>query len=80
MKMLYTVHSAVQERVPVKAQLHGVDVDAHVPGLTVELIGGDAEHGHTFRFVPRDAADLAAHVALFQPGARVQAEFSPVTE
>lgn len=80
MKMRYTVHSVVQERVPVVAHLNGVPVDAHVPGLTVELVGGDAEHGHTFRFIPKDADDMQAHRDLFQPGAVVQADFSRVEE
>lgn len=76
--MVYTVHTAVRERVPVTVELKGAQVEAHVPGLTVELVGGDADHAHTFRLVPMSDEEMAAHEALFQPGTKVQAAFTRV--
>lgn len=77
MKMHYTVHSAVVEPVMVTAMLGGSPVVATVPGLTVELVSeGDAHHGHTFRFVPKGEADMAAHQERFMVGAKVTATFT----
>ena len=78
MKVKYRVHSAKPETVAVKAMLGGREVDATVPGLTVEMTR--ARFSHTFRFVPDSADELAAAVELFKPGAKVDASFTPHIE
>lgn len=76
MKIEYVVHSAVVERVPVTATIADRQVEALVDGLTVELVGGDSNHGHTFRFVPHGAEDMAEHKAMFKVGNKVTATFT----
>lgn len=76
MKIDYVVHSAVVERVPVTAMIGDRQVEALVDGLTIELVGGDSDHGHTFRFVPHGAEDMAEHRAMFTIGNKVTATFT----
>lgn len=75
MKIDYTVHSVATEKVPVKAMMGEREVSALVDGLTVELVGGDGVHGHTFRFVPTSDEDMQAHRDLFMVGNKVVATF-----
>lgn len=69
----YTVHGAVREPVHVRAMMNGREVDATIPGLTVELVS--ATHGHTFRLEPGSDEEMAEAVAMFAPGAKVAAVF-----
>ena len=76
-KLVYTVHSAVKEPVPVEATTaDGRAVIAYVDGLTVELTNGN--HGPTFRFTTDSAAELDEQVALFAVGASITLTFSGV--
>ncbi len=76
MRVRYTVHSIAEEPVLATVKLGDREVGASVPGLTVELVSVDGPtHGHTFRFIPRDAADMQAHRDLFTPGKTVVATF-----
>jgi hypothetical protein len=76
MHVRYKVHSVAEEGVLASVKLGDREVTATVPGLTVELVSIDGPtHGHTFRFVPRDPADMQAHRDVFAPGKTVTATF-----
>ncbi|HEY8685969.1 MAG TPA: hypothetical protein VIO57_10225 [Chloroflexota bacterium] len=68
----YTVHSAVVETAPLKATLNGVEVNALVPRMVVELTADDGDHGHTFRLAPCAQSEQDARLAAFPVGAKVK--------
>ena len=71
MKTVFTVHSVAPCKVAVAAKTaDGRDVVAKVPGLVVEVVSADESHGHTHRFAPATADDMAALKALFVPGGK----------
>lgn len=55
MKLSYEVHSVTEEDVVRTIQLDGQEVQAKIPGVTVELQGSG--YCHTFRFT--DQSDVA---------------------
>lgn len=65
MKIRYVVVSAIEEPVKVTAQLDGKDVEATVPGLTVELQTECEGMTHTFRLRPEKLDDA---LELYAPG------------
>jgi hypothetical protein len=72
----YTVHSVVEDAMPVKAVLNGRTVNATVPGLVVELVCSAEVHGHSYKFVPDSDAEFDALKALFVVGQTVVATFT----
>jgi len=70
----YTVHSCVEQAIPIKAMVGDREIDATVPGLIVELT--NEQHGHTFKFTPKDDKDLEAHKKMFEPDTEVVVQFS----
>lgn len=68
----YTVTSAVEVEIAVRATVAGREVDAKMPGVAIEMVSDDESMGHTFRFSPDDPA---ACLKRFAPGTVVRATF-----
>lgn len=66
--MDYTVHSSDLVEAPVKAMVNGVEVEAKVPRLVVELISNDGEHGHTFRLPITGPVDVVKWARAMKVG------------
>lgn len=75
MQIDYTIANVSEEAVAVKVMLGTREVEALVPGLTVEAVSGSM--GHTFRFTPED---MDAARALFAVGKKVTATFTETAE
>lgn len=67
----HAVHSAALEDAAVKATVNGVEVEATVSRLVVELVADDGDHGHTYRLPVTGPADVAKWAQAFQVGATV---------
>lgn len=75
MQFTYVVHSAVRESVSVKAMVGDREIDAPVPGLTVEMVEG-GQHSLTRHFVPQSDEEMREAEAMFSPGSPVVVTFS----
>lgn len=75
MQVKYRVAGVHEHKATVEAEFNGRKVPGEVPALTVELVSDDERHGHTFRFVPADDADMSAHREMFVVGTNVVASF-----